>query len=74
MTVGLARELAGEGIRVNAVSPGLIDTEIHEPGRLERIAPTVPIEAVPARADEIAQAILFLLSDASSSYTTRRRS
>jgi NAD(P)-dependent dehydrogenase (short-subunit alcohol dehydrogenase family) len=68
MTVGLARELVGDGIRVNAVAPGLIATEIHEPGRLERIGPSVPMKR-PGTADEIAQSVLFLLSDASS-YTT----
>ena len=68
MTVGLARELVGDGIRVNAVAPGLIATEIHEPGRLDRIGPTVPMKR-PGTADEIAQSVAFLLSDASS-YTT----
>lgn len=68
MTFGLAKELVGDGIRVNAVAPGLIDTEIHEPGRLERVAPMVPMKR-PGTRDEIAQAIMFLLSDASS-YTT----
>ena len=68
MTIGLARELVSDGIRVNAVSPGLIDTEIHEPGRLDRIGPTVPMKR-PGTADEIAQSVVFLLSDASS-YTT----
>ena len=68
MTVGLARELVGDGIRVNAVSPGLIDTEIHEPGRLDRIGPTVPMKR-PGTANEVAQSVVFLLSDASS-YTT----
>ncbi|HKY85671.1 MAG TPA: SDR family oxidoreductase [Pseudorhodoplanes sp.] len=68
MTVGLARELATDGIRVNAVAPGLIATEIHEPGRLDRIGPTVPMKR-PGTADEIAQSVVFLLSDASS-YTT----
>lgn len=68
MTVGLSRELAAENIRVNAVSPGLIQTDLHPPGRLERLAPMMPI----ARAglpEEVAEAVLFLLSDASS-YTT----
>jgi NAD(P)-dependent dehydrogenase (short-subunit alcohol dehydrogenase family) len=68
MTVGLSRELAAENIRVNAVSPGLIQTGLHPPGRLERLAPMMPI----ARAglpEEVAEAVLFLLSDASS-YTT----
>ncbi|HET9902417.1 MAG TPA: SDR family oxidoreductase [Xanthobacteraceae bacterium] len=65
MTVGLAREVAGEGIRVNAVSPGLIDTEIQPPGRVERVGPTVPIGRA-GRAEEVAEAILYLLSDAAS--------
>ena len=68
MTLGLARELAGEGIRVNAVAPGLIDTEIHAPGRLERLAPSTPIGRV-GTADEVAEAIVFLLSDAASYIT-----
>ncbi len=68
MTVGLARELVGDGIRVNAVAPGLIATEIHEPGRLDRVGPLVPMKR-PGTADEIAQSVVFLLSDASS-YTT----
>jgi len=59
MTLGLARELAGEGIRVNAVAPGLIDTEIHAPGRLERLAPSTPIGRV-GTADEVAEAIVFI--------------
>jgi NAD(P)-dependent dehydrogenase (short-subunit alcohol dehydrogenase family) len=71
-TVGLAREVATEGIRVNAVRPGTIDTEIHasggQPDRAARVAPTIPMRRA-GRADEIAQAIVFLLSDASS-YTT----
>jgi NAD(P)-dependent dehydrogenase (short-subunit alcohol dehydrogenase family) len=68
MTIGLSKELAGDGIRVNAVSPGIIKTDIHPPGRLERIAPTVPLQR-PGEAEEVAEAVLFLLSDASS-YTT----
>jgi NAD(P)-dependent dehydrogenase (short-subunit alcohol dehydrogenase family) len=68
MTYGLSKELALDGIRVNAVQPGLIATDIHPPGRLERMAPNVPM-ARPGTPDEIAQSILFLLSDASS-YTT----
>jgi NAD(P)-dependent dehydrogenase (short-subunit alcohol dehydrogenase family) len=68
MTIGLARELVTDGIRVNAVSPGLIATEIHEAGRLDRLGPTVPMKR-PGTADEIAQSVMFLLSDASS-YTT----
>ena len=61
-TVGLGKELAGEGIRVNAVAPGLIETDIHAAGRVERIAPTVPIGRG-GSAEEVARAILFLLSD-----------
>jgi len=68
MTIGLAREVAADGIRVNAVRPGLIETDIHEPGRLDRLAPTVPMRRS-GRADEVAEAILWLLSPASS-YTT----
>lgn len=68
LTVGLSRELAGEGIRVNAVAPGPIDTEIHEPGRLARIAPQLPTGRV-GTPQEVAEAILFLMSDAAS-YTS----
>jgi NAD(P)-dependent dehydrogenase (short-subunit alcohol dehydrogenase family) len=68
MTLGLARELAGEGIRVNAVAPGLIATEIHPPGRLERLVPSTPIGRA-GTAEEVAEAILFLLSD-QASYVT----
>jgi NAD(P)-dependent dehydrogenase (short-subunit alcohol dehydrogenase family) len=63
MTIGLARELAGENIRVNAVAPGLIDTEIHAPGRLERLTPMVPMGRA-GTAQEVADSVLFLLSDA----------
>lgn len=68
MTVGLSRELAADGIRVNAVAPGLIETTLHPPGRLERLAPMMPM-ARAGTPDEVAEAVLFLLSDASS-YTT----
>jgi NAD(P)-dependent dehydrogenase (short-subunit alcohol dehydrogenase family) len=68
MAIGLAREVAAEGIRVNAVAPGLIATEIHAPGRLERLTASVPLGR-PGRAEEIAEAILFLLSDAASYIT-----
>lgn len=68
-TVGLAKEVAAEGIRVNAVRPGLIETDIHasggEPDRATRLAPLVPLQR-PGSADEIAQAIVWLLSDAAS--------
>jgi len=64
-TVGLAREVADEGIRVNAVAPGLIETEIHaasgDPGRLERLAPFIPMKRV-GKAEEIAEGIMWLLS------------
>lgn len=72
LTVGLAREVAAEGIRVNAVRPGVIDTDIHasggDPGRAERLGPGIPIGRA-GSADEIARAILWLAS-AESSYCT----
>ena len=72
MTVGLALELAAEGIRVNAVRPGIIETDIHaaggDPGRAARMAPTLPMQRA-GTADEVAKAILWLLSD-EASYTT----
>ncbi|KAA2244040.1 SDR family oxidoreductase [Salinarimonas soli] len=73
MTVGLAKELAEEGVRVNAVSPGLIDTEIHalstgDPARLERLTPMIPFGR-PGSADEVASAVLFLMSDEASYIT-----
>jgi len=68
-SVGLAKEVAAEGIRVNAVRPGLIDTDIHasggDAGRAARLAPQVPLQRV-GSADEVAQAIVWLLSDAAS--------
>jgi NAD(P)-dependent dehydrogenase (short-subunit alcohol dehydrogenase family) len=71
-TIGLAREVATEGIRVNAVRPGIVRTEIHasggQPDRLERIAPLVPMLR-PGEPEEIAGAILWLLSD-EASYTS----
>jgi NAD(P)-dependent dehydrogenase (short-subunit alcohol dehydrogenase family) len=71
-TIGLAKEVAGEGIRVNAVRPGLIDTEMHasggEPGRIERLKSSVPMQRG-GQAGEVAKAILWLLSD-EASYTT----
>jgi NAD(P)-dependent dehydrogenase (short-subunit alcohol dehydrogenase family) len=72
LTIGLALEVAGEGIRVNSVRPGVIDTDIHaaggDPGRVERLAPTLPIPRA-GTAEEVAKAILWLLSD-DASYTT----
>jgi NAD(P)-dependent dehydrogenase (short-subunit alcohol dehydrogenase family) len=71
-TIGLAREVAAEGIRVNAVAPGLVDTGLHaangEPGRIARLNPTIPMQRA-ATPGEIAQGVLWLLSDAAS-YTT----
>jgi NAD(P)-dependent dehydrogenase (short-subunit alcohol dehydrogenase family) len=68
-TVGLAREVATEGIRVNAVAPGLVETEIHaangEPGRLERLRHTIPMGRA-GRPEEIAEAVVWLLSPAAS--------
>ena len=72
LTIGLAREVAQEGIRVNAVNPGLIDTEIHaasgQPDRVSRLSPGVPMGRA-GRAEEVAEAILFLASDAASYIT-----
>jgi NAD(P)-dependent dehydrogenase (short-subunit alcohol dehydrogenase family) len=71
-TIGLAKELATEGIRVNAVRPGIIETDIHasggQPDRAQQMAPMVPMQRA-GTANEVAQAIVWLLSDASS-YTT----
>lgn len=65
LTRGLAREVAREGIRVSAIRPGPTDTDIHEPGRLARVTPLLPM-ARPGRPEEVAEATLFLLSDAAS--------
>ncbi|NNF53486.1 MAG: SDR family oxidoreductase, partial [Acidimicrobiales bacterium] len=65
MTIGLAVEVATEGIRVNAVRPGPIETDIHEGDRLERVAPRIPMQRA-GRPDEVAETILFLASDAAS--------
>lgn len=71
-TIGLAKEVATEGVRVNAVRPGIIDTDIHasggQPERAWKLAGLIPMQR-PGRADEIAQAVVWLLSDAAS-YTT----
>ncbi|MBI3434354.1 MAG: SDR family oxidoreductase [Proteobacteria bacterium] len=64
MTLGLARELVADGIRVNAVAPGPVATDIHGAGRLERLVTAVPMGRA-GTPDEIAQAILFLLSEQS---------
>jgi NAD(P)-dependent dehydrogenase (short-subunit alcohol dehydrogenase family) len=71
-TMGLAKEVAAEGIRVNAVRPGIIDTEIHasggQPERAAQMAPLVPMQRA-GTAHEVAQSIVWLLSDGAS-YTT----
>ena len=71
-TVGLAKEVASEGIRVNAVRPGIIETEIHasggQPDRIRQMAPQVPMQRA-GSAEEVAQAIMWLLSG-DASYTT----
>jgi len=72
LTLGLAKEVAEEGIRVNAVRPGVIRTEIHasggEPGRVDRVAGSVPMKRG-GEPEEVAHAILWLLSS-ESSYST----
>lgn len=72
LTIGLAKEVAGEGIRVNGVRPGFIDTEMHasggEPDRIERVKGGIPLQRG-GRPEEVAEAILWLLSPAAS-YTT----
>ena len=62
-TIGLGRELAADGIRVNAVAPGMIRTGIHAPGRLERVTARIPAGR-PGEPEEIAEAVAWLLSDA----------
>lgn len=71
-TVGLAREVATEGIRVNAVAPGLIETGLHaangRPQRLEKLAPSIPMQRA-GTPEEVAEAVLWLLSPAASYVT-----
>jgi NAD(P)-dependent dehydrogenase (short-subunit alcohol dehydrogenase family) len=71
-TVGLAKEVAAEGIRVNAVRPGIIETEIHAsgglPDRAREMAPQVPMQR-PGSAEEVARSIVWLMSPASSYVT-----
>lgn len=68
LVVGVAREVAREGVRINALSPGLIATDIHVPGRLDRVAPTVPVGRA-GQPEEVAETVLYLLSDAASYMT-----
>ena len=71
MTIGLAKEVGAEGIRVNAVRPGIIDTEIHAgrpPGQLEKMIQGVPLGRI-GSAEEVAKTILWLASD-DASYVT----
>jgi NAD(P)-dependent dehydrogenase (short-subunit alcohol dehydrogenase family) len=72
LAIGLAKELAPQGVRVNAVRPGLIDTDIHasggQPDRAQRLGAITPMGR-PGRAEEVGEAIVWLLSDAAS-YTT----
>ncbi|MEO1328835.1 MAG: SDR family oxidoreductase [Pseudomonadota bacterium] len=69
LTLGLGQELIGDGIRVNGVRPGLIETDIHDDmawdGRLDQLAPTTPIGRA-GSAQEVAEAIVWLLDEASS--------
>ena len=71
-TIGLAREVAGEKIRVNAVAPGLIETDLHAtngaPDRAKRMAPSIPMQRA-GTATEVAEGVAWLLSPAAS-YTT----
>ncbi len=71
-TIGLAREVATEGIRVNAVAPGLIETGLHaangEPGRIQRLMPSIPMRRA-GLPQEVAEAVLWLLSPAASYVT-----
>jgi len=71
-TIGLAREVATEGIRVNAVAPGLVETGLHaangDPDRLQRLMPSIPMQRA-GMPHEIAEAVLFLLSPAASYIT-----
>ncbi|HEY8538757.1 MAG TPA: SDR family oxidoreductase, partial [Steroidobacteraceae bacterium] len=71
-TVGLAKEVAAEGIRVNAVRPGLIYTDMHasggEPGRVDRLKASLPMQRG-GEPEEVARAILWLLSDEASFVT-----
>ena len=65
MVIGMSREVAKEGIRVNAVSPGMIDTDIQPPGRVERLMSALP-QGRAGSAEEVADGIMYLLSEAAS--------
>ncbi|MEJ0099492.1 MAG: SDR family oxidoreductase [Pseudomonadota bacterium] len=65
LTLGLAREVGSQGIRVNAVSPGPIRTDIHVPGKLDAISSGLPLRRA-GEPDEVASAVMFLVSDAAS--------
>ncbi|MEO0062404.1 MAG: hypothetical protein RLZZ08_964 [Pseudomonadota bacterium] len=65
LALGLAREVGAQGIRVNVVSPGPIDTEIHVPGKLERIAAGLPMQRV-GTPQEVSAAVMFLVSPTAS--------
>ena len=72
LTIGLSKEVGAEGIRVNAVRPGLIETDIHasggQPDRAQRLGVTAPLGR-PGTADEVGESIVWLLSDAASYVT-----
>jgi NAD(P)-dependent dehydrogenase (short-subunit alcohol dehydrogenase family) len=72
LTIGLAREVASDGIRVNAVAPGLVETDIHrtagDPERPERMAPGIPLGRA-GKPEEIAEAVLWLMSPAAAYIT-----
>lgn len=73
LTIGLSKEVASINVRVNAVAPGLTDTELHalstgEPGRIARMAPQIPLGRA-AASSEVAEAVMWLLSDAASYVT-----
>ncbi|HXD44405.1 MAG TPA: SDR family oxidoreductase [Pseudolabrys sp.] len=68
MVIGAAREVAKEGVRINAISPGMIDTDIQPPGRVEKFTPMIPAGRA-GTAEEVADAILYLLSDAATYVT-----
>jgi len=65
LTFGLAQEVAAEGVRVNAISPGMIDTEMQDPERLARMVPLLPMRRA-GSPEEVAQAALWLMSDEAS--------